>query len=302
MEPDWKRVATIDGNPEVRAIRASESGYGLIGTRHRPPQGDAITQLRQSRASIFRATSAGITPVFEGAGWIEAIDGVGATWFAVRAALQGDAGADYSLLRSTDGGARWEERGPIYVRSLSHVLAIDENVAWVHGALSLSSTSTGGREWVEIKAPGVRNAHRETLQRDDSNGVLLLGDDGVALTKDGGATFSPIRMPGPVQDFTRGVFLLTVSGVTSLATADSPPVPVAEHRLPLRLVIEGNVRRVLSRGADPAKGPRMGIHRSDDGGKTWSRFPRELTPACDIAGRDFGLGLDVAGAVHVAGG
>jgi photosystem II stability/assembly factor-like uncharacterized protein len=284
-------------------MRASEGLYGLIGVGHQPSAGDALSRLRQSRATIFRATTAGVTPVYEGQGWIEAIDGAGSVWFAVRAVLHGEAGSDYTLLRSLDAGMRWEERGPIYARSVKHVLALSADSAWVHGAMSLFSTSTGGKEWVEVKAPGARIAHRETLRRDDSGAVLIVGGDaGALITRDGGTTFTPVPMPGTVHDFARGLFLLSVDGKASIAAANQAPAAFAEHRLPMRLVVEGDVRRVLSRGADPEKAPRMGIHRSEDGGKTWSRFERQLTPDCDIAGRDFGLGMDVAGGVHVATG
>jgi hypothetical protein len=43
----------------------------------------------------------------------------------------------------------------------------------------------------------------------------------------------------------------------------------------------------------------MGIHRSEDGGKTWSRIERLLSPQCDLAGRDFGIGMDITGGVHL---
>ncbi|MGZ3459262.1 MAG: hypothetical protein ACXU86_12255 [Archangium sp.] len=58
------------------------------------------------------------------------------------------------------------------------------------------------------------------------------------------------------------------------------------------------VLRLLTRSVDPSKGPDPVLHVSEDGGNTWSHHPLPLGPQVDIAGREWGLGVDLRGAVH----
>ena len=84
------------------------------------------------------------------------------------------------------------------------------------------------------------------------------------------------------------------------ARAAAAPVTVPKKgRLGLRLVAEGSLLRVLSRGVDPAEGARMMLHRSEDAGRSWSHANLAVSPSCDIAGLSSGIGADMAGGLYI---
>ena len=144
MSQAWVKIADLPDGADVGAIAASPEGYGLVGIGVSGDGDDVSEALRRSRASILRATADGVVQTYEGAGWIVGLDGSGPVWFAVGATLQrGRGGSDYRLLRSLDGGRRWEDRGPVGARSVKSVLAIDDQVAWIHGATVLAATADG---------------------------------------------------------------------------------------------------------------------------------------------------------------
>jgi len=306
MSQAWVKIADLPEGADVGAIAASSEGYGLVGIGVSGDGDDVSEGLRRSRASILRATPDGVVQAYEGAGWIVGLDGSGPVWFAVGAMLQrGRGGSDYRLLRSLDGGRRWEDRGPVGARSVKSVLAIDEQVAWVHGATVLAATADGGKSWSAIPAPGERDQTRERLRRDRGAAVLVC-DGQVLVFASGGATFEKHELPGEsAWDVADGRVLLTSdAGDMTIASLDAQaaaaPVTVPKKgRLGLRLVAEGSLLRVLSRGADPAEGARMMLHRSEDAGRSWLHANLAVSSRCDIAGPSSGIGADVAGGLYV---
>ena len=131
-------------------------------------------------------------------------------------------------------------------------------------------------------------------------------DGQVLVFSSGGATFEKHELPGEsAWDVADGRVLLTSdAGDMTIASLDAQaaaaPVTVPKKgRLGLRLVAEGSLLRVLSRGADPAEGARMMLHRSEDAGRSWLHANLAVSSRCDIAGPSSGIGADVAGGLYV---
>ena len=83
----WVLIGQLPGNPHVDAVVASPAGYGVIGVKHEPQQGELAARMRARRAQILRATADGLEVVYEGSGWIAALDTKGKVWFAIGATL-----------------------------------------------------------------------------------------------------------------------------------------------------------------------------------------------------------------------
>jgi photosystem II stability/assembly factor-like uncharacterized protein len=278
-------------------VAASRDGFGLVGTMTEPTTGTLPDRMRARRAQLHRVTARGLERVYEGPGWIQALDCHGALCVALGAVLKpSGSGSDYHLLMSTDGGKQWSLKGPVPASSASQVLAVSADEAWVLGAYFLGRTTNGGAAWTEVVAlDGERNPHAERLRRVE-RGVAVLGK-GLSSSQDGGASWK--------SEAAGSARLVDVDGAHVLA-ADSGQVkvgerrmgelrwgaPVAQGREPLRLATVGAVLRVLSRNADPSKGVEPLIHASEDGGKTWTPQKLEVGPHADIAG-PYGVGTDM---------
>jgi len=299
-ERDWERLGELAEGLRVGPLAASREGFGLVATTVEPPAGTLADRLRARRAQLHRVTSQGLERVYEGPGWLQALDCHGALCVALGATLKPTgSGSDYHLLVSTDGGRHWNLRGPVAAPSAGQVLAASASEAWVLGAFFLGRTVDGGATWTELLLEGERNAQAERLRRTE-RGVALLGK-GLCHTNDGGATWGR-ESSGPAR-------LVDVDGVHVLAV-DGGQAKVGERRAgevrwlsplpagrePLRLAVEGKTLRVLTRNAEPSQGVEPAVHLSADGGRTWATQRLEAGPHVDIAG-PHGLGMDLRGRV-----
>jgi hypothetical protein len=73
---------------------------------------------------------------------------------------------------------------------------------------------------------------------------------------------------------------------------------VPDDRLLLRVTIEGNVVRILTRAIDPDGGTGIQVFRSENGGRSFRRQEFSLSPVVDIAGAEYGMGVDLMGRIH----
>jgi hypothetical protein len=302
-EFNWKKIGLLTHNPRVGAVAASSDEFGLIGTSL-DGDGDSLHQrMRAATARIVRADSAGLEVVFEGSGRIAAIDGVGSTWFAVLAAINDTTpGSSYRLLRAIDKGRMWRDCGPIPAGSVTSVLAVSDTEAWVLGADTFGRTDDGGRHWQHVALEGERNPVEERLCRDRS-GVALLAPAKLHASDNGGESWNVSPLPKTrLCDLSGNLLLGVWSGLPGIGErhATLPFAVLADDREPLRLAVTGTTLRVLTRAAKAERGPEMTIHRSEDRGATWSEHRVGLTPSVDIAGLQFGLGVDLIGAVHAS--
>lgn len=294
-EPKWKRVGVLPEDATPVAVSVSPDGHGVVATTTEPTEGSPEQQMRARKARLWRVTAEGVLPVYEGAGWIQAVDNHGACWFAVAATLRATgAGADYRLLRSADGGKTWEVPGAIPATSIAQVLAVSEHEAWVLGARHLAATLDGGTSWSPLSLNGERNPVLERLRRLD-HGVALVGP-GIAASTDSGRSFVQRGTPAPVYDLAGGMLIAQVEGAPRLGALGDREISwlarLPKDRMPTRLAVQGPVVRLLSRAADPARGIDLKLHRSEDGGKTLSDVSLGLTQHSNIAGL-CGLGLDL---------
>jgi photosystem II stability/assembly factor-like uncharacterized protein len=300
-ERDWEKLGELADGLRVGAVAAGREGFGLVGTMSEPTTGSLPERMRARRAQLHRVTAKGLERVYEGLGWIQALDCQGTLCAALGATLKGSgSGSDYHLLVSTDGGKQWSLRGPVPATSASQVLAVSADEAWVLGAYYLGRTADGGATWTEVMAlEGERNPHQERLRRVE-RGVAVLGK-GLCLTQDGGATWKS-EGPGNARWVdVDGAYVVAVEGnQPRLGERRGGEVrwgsPMPSGREPLRLTVEGSTVRVLTRNADPAKGVELQVHVSEDGGKSWSTQKLDTGAHTDIAGRH-GLGTDMRGRV-----
>lgn len=301
-EKDWERLGELSEGLKVGAVAASQEGFGLIGAVVEPADGGLLERMKARRAQIHRVAAGTVTRTWEGPGWIQAMNCHGALGVAIGATLKpSGSGSDYHLLVSTDGGREWQARGPVGAPSLGQVLAVSDQEVWVLGAWFLGRTTDGGATWTELELEGERNPHTERLRRVEG-GVALLGK-GLSLTMDGGATWSQRDVGAArVVDVDGAFVAAVVEGQARVGERQGSevrwlePPPVA--REPLRLVASEGVLRLLTRGVDPSKGPDLALHVSEDGGRTWSSHSLPLGPPVDIAGREWGLGVDLRGGVY----
>jgi hypothetical protein len=301
-EKDWERLGELSEGLKVGGVAASREGFGLIGTMTEPAGGNLLERMKARRAQLHRVAAGSVTRTWEGPGWIHALDCHGALGVAIGGTLRpSGSGSDYHLLVSTDGGREWQTRGLVGAPSLAQVLAISDQELWVLGAWFLGRTRDGGATWTELELEGERNPHTERLRRVEG-GVALLGRE-LSVTTDGGATWSRLNVGAARVVDVEGAFVAAVvDGQVRVGERQGSEVrwlePLPASREPLRLVASEGVLRLLTRGTDPSKGPDLALHVSEDGGGTWSSHPLPLGPPVDIAGREWGLGVDVRGTVH----
>ena len=299
-EKDWDKLGELTEGLRMGTVSVSREGFGLVAAMTEPTAGALPERMRARRAVLHRVTAQGLERVYEGLGWIQALDCHGNLCAALGATLKATgSGSDYHLLVSTDGGKAWKLRGLVPAPSASQVLAVSSDELWVLGAYYLGHTSDGGASWTEPALDGERNPHAERVRRTE-RGVAVLGKS-LTQTQDGGATWKS-EAPGTARlvDLDGAWVLSAENGQARVGERRGAEVrwlsPLPSGREPLRLAVEGTTLRVLTRNADPSKGVEPAVHVSEDGGKTWSVQKLDVSQHVDIASR-YGVGVDMRGRV-----
>lgn len=300
-EKEWEKLGELSKGLRVTAVAASRDGFGVIATMTEPPEGTLPERMRARRGQLHRVTAEGVVQMYEGAGWIQALDCRGPLCAAIGATLKPNgAGTDYHLLLSEDGGRGWHVRGAVDAVSVGQVLVLSPQEVWVLGAAHLGRTADGGATWTELALEGERNIAVERLRRAETS--VAVAGRGLALSSDGGATWVREEMGGArVYDVNGPYEVTAVEGEMRVGERQGEDVrllgSLPPGREPLRLAsAEGGVLRVLSRSADPSKPPDFALHVTEDGGATWTHHPLAVGPQVDIAGVH-GLGVDAQGQV-----
>ena len=302
---DWRRAGRLDDGSVVDAALAGPSAHGVIAAHRQPADGPLAERVAARETDLVRVTPTATEVVWRGPGTVVALDVDGARWVAAVATLRPSGeGSIYRLVRSDDAAATWHDAGDVPALSVLNVLLVGADEVWAHGARTLLVSADGGASWSTVDADRRGNAHRERLRR-HGGGAALLGEDGFARTEDRGATWRRTSTPGAcvvdlVDNHLLAVWADGRSGQAALGAA-APDDPLPDGRLPLRLVRHGDVTRILSRAADGARGPDVRIHRRTGARGGWHHESTRLSAHVDIAGPDWGLGTDHAGAVFVTG-
>ena len=161
-EKDWEKLGELTEGLRMGTVSVSRDGFGLVGAMTEPTAGALPERMRARRAVLHRVTSQGLEKVYEGLGWIQALDCHGSLCAALGATLKATgSGSDYHLLVSTDGGKTWQLKGLVPAPSATQVLAVSATEFWVLGAYYLGRTSDGGASWTEPALEGERNPHAE---------------------------------------------------------------------------------------------------------------------------------------------
>jgi hypothetical protein len=299
-EKNWDKLGELTEGLRPGTVSVSREGFGLVAAMTEPAAGALPEKMRARRAVLHRVTAQGLERVYEGLGWIQALDCHGHLCAALGATLKASgSGSDYHLLVSTDGGKAWKLRGLVPAPSASQVLAVSSDEVWVLGSYYLGRTSDGGASWTEPPLDGERNPHAERVRRTE-RGVAVLGKR-LTLTQDGGATWKSEAAGSARLVDVDGAYVVSVeNGQSRVGERKGAEVrwlaPLAAGREPLRLAVEGTTLRVLTRNADPSKGVEPVVHVSEDGGKSWSQQKLDVSQHADIAGR-YGVGVDMRGRV-----
>jgi photosystem II stability/assembly factor-like uncharacterized protein len=108
-----------------------------------------------------------------------------------------------AVLRSTDGGRRWEQVGLIPGESVMSLSFVDASHGWAvtdhtdaaQGfARSLWRTADGGETWTRLQTapPDNKEQYTQVVFVDRQTGYLATGWGHLYVTHDGGATFAPV--------------------------------------------------------------------------------------------------------------
>lgn len=298
---NWDSTGSVPDSFFPAATRLVPDGALLAGYL----QGGEFGAVQDQRAAVYLSTHRGATAVYEGPGWLVSLAVEGSVAWAVAATLN-PSGIDsqYRALRSTDGGASWEERGPIPGGSILRVLAVNAEEAWVLGMGTLLRTADGGQSWVPVTAGGARDGVNERLL--SSGGRVLIAGSGVRATADAGAHW--------LDNGVDGSEVYVVDGATVLARhegelklgAMEPGGPrwlatFPQDLRPFRLVVDATSVRflALSTGKDVGNGIRL--YESADSGRTWTvwRLPSQAKEeAADLGPGGRAVFLDTRRRIH----
>lgn len=298
---NWEVSASVPDTFYPAATRLVPAGAVLGGYL----QGGDVGAVQDQRAAVYFWDGSRASSVYEGPGWLVSVAVEGPVVWAIAATLKpSGVDSDYRALRSGDGGASWQEAGPVPGTSIERVLAVSADEAWALGMETLLRTTDGGATWVAVTAGGTRDSVHERLVADGGR-VLIVGS-GVRASADGGATWLDNGVDGSqVLVLHGGTVLARHEGELKLGVMESggprwlATLP-AELR-PFRLVVDGAVVRFLALPGGKQVGDGVRLYESTDAGRTWTvwRLPGQAKEeAADLAKDGRAVFLDTRRRLH----
>ncbi|HSG38686.1 MAG TPA: hypothetical protein VLE27_03515, partial [Thermoanaerobaculia bacterium] len=243
----WIPINSGLTSPQVRALAADPAGAALYaGTEGEINRGGVFKSAdgRTWRRTVEGLKAAGVSSV--------AVEPDGTLW-----AASGSVGGPLGLYRSGDGGRTWILTPPHPDATRAAVAADPVRPGTVYAQVTLERegtftpalfrTTDSGRTWTRLPDPP---AFARTMEI-DPRGILVFYEDGVLISRDGGATWT--RSAGEINDFG--------------TVADVAVDPVSPNILYA-------VANVPGGRFSPAEGR---AYKSTDGGVTWTRIGAQAT-------------------------
>lgn len=276
----WTPVAIL---PE----RFVPAGLAFADDDHLVVAGEVPDEAGEPRAVAYRWDGRDLAQVHEARGYVVAVSVDGAVaWMITGARRSEGLGSDYRALRSRDGGATYEDRGPVPAASATRVVAFGPDEVVVLGTSALLRSTDAGARWAPLHASGRRDGVRERLTNVD--GRLLIVGDGVRASADGGATWIEQGVAGArVYAVDGGAVVAQHAGAVKFGRMQ-PGGPrwraaLPDTLLPFALRADGARVRVLAQPGGTEVGRGLRLYESDDDGHTWEAWRLPALPRAEAA-------------------
>lgn len=227
-------------------------------------------------ALLFSVGSLGLSTLYQEPGKLVSFDvtGNGAViWLLWSQLKRRGVGSDYGVVRSFDGGRTWSEGFPVEVDSLSQIVAVDDQQAWLLGSGNLLKTLNGGAVWESVFAPGERNSVTDRLVL-NGQALLILAQDAIYSTRDGGGQWEVIDLDGcHVSALEGGAFLVRHGRGMRLGTRQQGKTvwlgTFGHDAKPVGLASQGLSLQFLALPSFPDQNPGVFYFATEDAGQNW---------------------------------
>lgn len=277
----WRVGGELPGDLVPERIVATRDGGGWI-----------FGQRGAGGVVVAVGADGAIRVAWEGPGWVRAGDWHGAG-FAVRGERVGGR-PRFSLLRSLDG-ARWDDLGVVPASSVTAVLAVGPEEAWMLGAREIVRWAGG---FQAVASPGERDSTRDRLFRAGGT-VALAATDGLWLAREDGTRWGHRDVDGAhVRALASPYVAATRGGALHVGRLDRAWVDwigrVEGGPDALDLAWEGGAVQIAALPPDPAREPGVLLIDSRPAGGFGTTLLRVPGPGwLGIAGARGALGVTV---------
>ena len=182
-------------------------------------------------------------------------------------------GSDFGVFLSCDGGRTWNEGFTIHASSVTRLLAVSEKEAWLLGSDTLLRTTDGGARWLPVDAPGTRNGIDERLAINGKATLILGDHGIMATTNGGAQWEIIDAGDTRVTAVDGGAFMARSGTQMKLGTRRDGKLAwlgtFSHDATPVRLVAEGNSLRFLGLPSFPQENPGVFYFATTNAGQDW---------------------------------
>jgi hypothetical protein len=182
-------------------------------------------------------------------------------------------GSDYGVFLSCDGGRTWNEGFTIQASSVTRLLAVSATEAWLLGSDTLLRTTDGGARWSPVEAPGTRNAIDERLAINGRAVLILGDHGIMATTNGGAQWEIIDTGDTRATAVDGGAFMVRSDRQMKLGTRRNGKLAwlgtFSHDATPVRLVAEGSSLRFLALPSFPEEKPGVFYFATTNAGQDW---------------------------------